>query len=73
MTHDYGLIAALGNSSMVYEPQTMSIGNGYYAAHPVNFNSLLGEKTQIKNYASKTSMGQKLTMLKGHQYGSVVA
>ena len=38
----------------------MSIGNGYYATHPVNFNSLLGDKTQIKNYASKTSMGHEI-------------
>jgi hypothetical protein len=44
----YGLIAALDNNSMVYEPQTMSIGYGYYATHPVNLNSLLGDKTQIK-------------------------
>jgi len=52
----YGLIAAFDNNSMVYEPQTMSIGNGYYANHPVKFNSLLSDKTQIKNYASETSM-----------------
>ena len=45
---------------MVYGPQNISIGNGYYAIHPVNFNSLLGEMTQIKNYASKTSMGQEI-------------
>lgn len=56
----YGLIAALGNSNMVYGPQNISIGNGYYAIHPVNFNSLLGGMTQIKNYASKTSMGQEI-------------
>lgn len=56
----YGLIAILDNNSMVYEPQTMSIGSGYYAIHPVNFNSLLGEKAQIKNYASKTSIGHEI-------------
>lgn len=56
----FGLIAALDNNSMVYGPQTMSIGTGYYDTHPVNFNSLLGDKTQIKNYASKTSMGQEI-------------
>ena len=61
----FGLIAALENNSMVYGPQTMSIGNGYYATHLVNFNSLLGDKTQIKNYASKTSMGQEINYAHG--------
>jgi len=61
----FGLIAALDNNSMVYGPQTMSIGNGYYATNPVNFNSLLGDKTQIKNYASKTSMGQEINYAHG--------
>jgi hypothetical protein len=60
MIYSYGLIAALGNSSLVYDPQNMPIGNGYYAAHPVNFSSLLGDMIHIKNYASKTSMGQVL-------------
>jgi hypothetical protein len=60
MIYAYGLIAALDNHSMVYGPQTMSIGTGYYATHLVNFNSLLGDKTQIKNYASKTSMGHEI-------------
>jgi len=59
LIYAYSLIAALGNSSMIYEPQTMSIGNGYYATHLVTFNTLLGDTTQIKNYASKTSMGQR--------------
>lgn len=65
MVYAFGLIAALGNHSMVYGPQTMSIGNGYYATHPVNFSSLLGYKTQIKNYASKTSMGQEINYAHG--------
>jgi len=65
VVYNYGLIAALDNHSMVYGPQTMSIGNGYYATYPVNFNSLLGDKTQIKNYASKTSMGQEINYAHG--------
>ncbi len=60
MIYAFGLVATLDNHSMAYGPQTMSIGNGYYATHPVNFNSLLGDKTQIKNYASKTSMGHEI-------------
>jgi hypothetical protein len=65
VVYNYGLIAALDNNSMVYGPQTMSIGTGYYDTHPVNFNSLLGDKTQIKNYASKTSMGQEINYAHG--------
>lgn len=60
MIYAYGLTAALDNNSMVYGSQTISIGSGYYAAHPVKFNSLLGDRTQIKNYASKTSMGYEI-------------
>lgn len=56
----YAMVAALSNSSMVYAPQNMSIGNGYYATHPVSFKSLLGDTAQIKNYASETSMGQEI-------------
>ena len=63
--YSYGLIAALDNSSMVYSPQTMAIGKGYYAAHPVNFSSLLGDMALIKNYASKTSMGQEIDYAHG--------
>ncbi len=63
--YSYGLIAALDNNSMVYSPQTIAIGKGYYAAHPVNFSSLLGDMAQIKNYASKTSMGQEIDYAHG--------
>jgi len=52
----YALVNVLANSSMTYGPQTMSIDNGYYLAHPVNFNSHLSDMIQIKNYASQTSM-----------------
>lgn len=61
----FGLVAALDNHSMLYGPQTMSIGNGYYAAHPVKFKSLLGDMTQIENYASKTSMGHEINYAHG--------
>lgn len=62
--YTYALIAILGNSSMVYKPQTMFIGNGYYTTHPVNFNSLLSNKIQIKNYASETSMAYETKQAK---------
>ena len=57
--YNYALVNFLANSNMVYGPQTMSIGNGYYATHPVNFNSLLSDEIQIKNYASETSMAKE--------------
>lgn len=59
MIYAFGLIATVDSNSMVYGPQNLSIGGGYYATHPLHFNSLLGDKTQIKNYASETSMVQE--------------
>ena len=54
--YEYSLANALVSSNLVFSPQVVSIGTGYYADHPVKFNSLLGEKTEIKNHASETSM-----------------
>ncbi|RQW77865.1 MAG: hypothetical protein EHM14_13405 [Methanothrix sp.] len=73
LIYAYSLIAALGNSSMIYEPLTMSIGNGYYVTNPVKFNSLLGDKTQIKNYASETSMVQETKYAKAINKDLVVS
>jgi len=42
--------------SMVYSPMTISVGNGYYAANPIDYSSLLKEKTWVKNYMAGTSM-----------------
>ena len=69
----FGLIATLDNHSMVYAPQTMPIGNGYYAIHPMNFKSLLGEKAQVKNYASKTSMGHEISFAHGINMNQVAS
>ena len=65
MVYVFGLVAAADDHSMVYEPQTVPIGNGYYAIHPVNFTSLLSDKSRIKNYASRTSMGQEINYAHG--------
>ena len=59
MIYAFGLIATVDSNSMIYSPQNMSIGRGYYATHPLNFDSLLGDKAYIKNYASETSMVQE--------------
>lgn len=54
--YGYSLINAVASSNLVQSPQNVIIGTGYYTDHPVRFNSLLGERTQIKNHASETSM-----------------
>ena len=65
MIYAFGLIAALDDHSMIYGPHTMSVGSGYYSTHPVYFDSLLSDKTQIKNYASKTSIGHEINYAQG--------
>jgi hypothetical protein len=42
--------------AMVYAPMRIAVGNGYYAANPLDYSSLLKEKTWVKNYRSGTSM-----------------
>ena len=43
------------NNNMTYNPMAMTIGTRYYAAHPIAFNSLLTDKTWIKNYGGLAS------------------
>jgi len=45
-------------SNMVYRPMSMSLGAGYYSAHPVPFNSLVNDKTWIKNHGFLQEMSQ---------------
>lgn len=40
----------------VYAPMRIAVGNGYYAANPIDYSSLLKEKTWVKNYIAATSM-----------------
>ena len=42
--------------AMVYAPMRIAVGTGYYAAHPLDYSSLLKEKTWVKNYRAGTSM-----------------
>jgi hypothetical protein len=51
-------LAVLASRNMAYKPQSMIIGTGFYAAHPLYFNMSLSDKFQIKNYASETSMAK---------------
>ncbi len=60
----YSCISAREDNSMVYSPMTMAIGNGYYARNPVRYDSLLKEKTCIKNYRPVTSMHHQVEYAK---------
>jgi hypothetical protein len=42
--------------AMVYAPMKIAVGTGYYAANPLDYSSLLKEKTWVKNYLAGTSM-----------------
>jgi hypothetical protein len=44
------------DNAMVYAPMRIAVGNGYYAANPLDYSSLLKEKTWAKNYRAGTSM-----------------
>ncbi len=44
----------------VYAPMRIAVGNGYYAANPLDYSSLLKEKTWVKNYAAATSMHHEI-------------
>jgi len=42
--------------AMVYAPMRIAVGTGYYAANPLDYSSLLKEKTWVKNEIAGTSM-----------------
>ncbi len=44
------------DNAMVYAPMRIAVGTGYYAARPLDYSSLLKEKTTLKNYRAGTSM-----------------
>ena len=60
----YSCISAREDNSMVYSPMTMAYGNGYYARNPIRYDSLLKEKTEIKNYRPVTSMHHQVEYAK---------
>ncbi len=43
-----------------YAPMRIAVGNGYYAANPLDYSSLLKEKTWVKNYLAGTSMHHEI-------------
>ncbi len=44
------------DNAMTYSPIAFGVGTGFYAGRPLQFNSLLKEKTWLKNRGSATSM-----------------
>lgn len=54
------LINLKEDGEMIYAPAAMAIDSRYYALHPLAFNSLLVEKTTIKNRNGFNSMGFKV-------------
>ncbi len=53
---DIACIQFKEDNAIVYAPMRMAIGNGYYAANPVDYSSLIKEKTWVKNYRAGSSM-----------------
>ncbi|MDD4650746.1 MAG: hypothetical protein PHQ34_00800 [Methanothrix sp.] len=51
--------------AMVYAPMKIAVGNGYYAANPLDYSSLLKEKTWVKNYLAGTSMHHEVEYAHG--------
>ena len=60
----YSCISAREDNSMVYSPMRMAFGNGYYARNPILYDSLLKEKTVIKNYRPATMMHHQVEYAK---------
>jgi len=63
-TEEYACISMREDASMVYAPTTVTYGNGYYAQNPINYESLLKERTCIKNYRAATSMTHQVDYAK---------
>ncbi len=44
------------DNAMVYAPMRIAVGTGYYAANPIDYSSLLKERTEVKNWRAATSV-----------------
>lgn len=54
-------IKFVGTSRIVQAPATISVGSGYYSAHPIAYGSEIGSQTWLKNGRSAVSMQQDIT------------
>jgi len=48
------------DNNMVYSPMRIAVGNGYYAANPIDYSSLLKELTWVKNYAASSDIEHQI-------------
>jgi hypothetical protein len=48
------------DAAMVYAPMSIAVGTGFYAANPIDYSSLLKEKTWIKNYMAQSSIHHEI-------------
>jgi hypothetical protein len=53
-------ISYKADNTMTYAPMRIAIGTGYYAARPLAYDSLLKEKTWVKNRRSTTMMHHEI-------------
>jgi hypothetical protein len=44
------------DNDLVYAPMRIIVGTGYYAAYPVDYASLIKERTELKNYRAGSSI-----------------
>jgi len=44
------------DNAMVYAPMRIAVGTGYYAANPIDYSSLLKERTEAKNWRAGSSV-----------------
>jgi hypothetical protein len=52
-------------NEMTQSPQGFVYGTGWYASHPVEYNSLLKERTDVRNYQAGTQMLHQIEYARG--------
>jgi hypothetical protein len=53
-------------SESTQSPTSFAYGTGWYASHPVEYNSLLKDKTEAKSYQEASSMNHQLEYARGY-------
>ena len=54
-------------NEMIQAPYSFTYGTGWYASHPVQYNSLLKEKTDSKNYQAGSTMQHQIEYARAFQ------
>ena len=54
-------------NEMIQAPYSFTFGTGWYASHPVQYNSLLKEKTDSKNYQAGSTMQHQVEYARAFQ------